>query len=151
MKNLLKIKSVDSWVNVHVLASTSVPFTLTTVQVPNLALIHTKRITVWLAHCWYARPVASLGFAQVPPLCVRHFKHFKIKSKKIKISHVRILHCCGTASPWCGYGFDLSPWCGSVFLFVIWFGSGSDFSHFADPDSDPDPSFKKRLKALKKC
>jgi hypothetical protein len=28
------------------LASTSVPFTLTTVQVPNLALTHKKRITV---------------------------------------------------------------------------------------------------------
>ncbi len=29
------------------LASTSVPFTLTKAQVPNLALIHTKRITVY--------------------------------------------------------------------------------------------------------
>jgi hypothetical protein len=35
-------------VNVHILASKSVPFTLTTVKVPNLALTqtHTKRITV---------------------------------------------------------------------------------------------------------
>jgi hypothetical protein len=32
---------VDSRMNVHILASTSVPFTLTTVQVP-----HTERITV---------------------------------------------------------------------------------------------------------
>ncbi len=32
--------------NVHNLASTSVPFTLTTVQVPNLALTHKKWITV---------------------------------------------------------------------------------------------------------
>jgi hypothetical protein len=30
----------------HILASTSVLFTITTVQVPNLALTHTKRITV---------------------------------------------------------------------------------------------------------
>jgi hypothetical protein len=36
MGHLLKIKCVDSRVNVHNLASTSVPFTLTTVQVPNL-------------------------------------------------------------------------------------------------------------------
>jgi len=47
MGHLLKIKCVDSRVNVHILASTSVPFTLTTVQLPNLALTHTKRITVY--------------------------------------------------------------------------------------------------------
>ncbi len=46
MRNLLKIKCVESKVNVHILASTSVPFTLTTVQVPNLALTHKKWITV---------------------------------------------------------------------------------------------------------
>jgi hypothetical protein len=39
-------RRVDSRVNVHILASTNVPFTLTTVQVPNLAPIHKKRITV---------------------------------------------------------------------------------------------------------
>jgi hypothetical protein len=46
MGHLLKIKCVDSRVNTHILASTSVPFTLTTVQVPNVALTHKKRITV---------------------------------------------------------------------------------------------------------
>ncbi len=46
MGHLLKIKCVDSRVNVHILDSTSVPFTLTMVQVPNIALTHTKRITV---------------------------------------------------------------------------------------------------------
>jgi hypothetical protein len=46
MRHLLKIKCVDSRVNVHILASTNVTFTLTTVQVTNLALTHTKRITV---------------------------------------------------------------------------------------------------------
>jgi hypothetical protein len=30
---------------VHILAATTVPFTLSTVQVPNLALTNTKRIT----------------------------------------------------------------------------------------------------------
>ncbi len=48
MGHFLKKKCVDSKVNVHILASTSVPFTLTTVQVPNLALTHMKRITVLL-------------------------------------------------------------------------------------------------------
>ncbi len=48
MGHLLKIKSVDSRVNVNILASTSVPFTLSTVQVPNLALTHKKRITVYV-------------------------------------------------------------------------------------------------------
>jgi hypothetical protein len=45
----LKIKCVDSRVNVHNLASTSVPVTLTTVQVPNLALTHKKWVTVYNA------------------------------------------------------------------------------------------------------
>jgi hypothetical protein len=47
MGHWMKIKFVDSRVNVHILASTSVPFTLTTEQMPNLALTHTKRITVY--------------------------------------------------------------------------------------------------------
>ncbi len=38
---------VDSRETVYILASKSVPLTLTTVQVPNLELTHTKRITVW--------------------------------------------------------------------------------------------------------
>jgi hypothetical protein len=44
MGHLLKLKCVDSRVNVLIFASTSASFTLTTVQVPNLALTHTKRI-----------------------------------------------------------------------------------------------------------
>jgi hypothetical protein len=47
MGHLLKIKCVDSKANVHIIASTSVSFTLITVHVPNLALVETKRITVW--------------------------------------------------------------------------------------------------------
>jgi hypothetical protein len=46
MGHLLKIKCIDSRVNVHILASSSVSFTLTTVQVQNLALTRTKWITV---------------------------------------------------------------------------------------------------------
>jgi hypothetical protein len=46
MGHLLKIKYVDSRVNVHILASARVPFTLMTLQVPNLALTYTNRITV---------------------------------------------------------------------------------------------------------
>ncbi len=47
----LKIKCVDSRVNVHILDSTSVLYLHTdTVQGPNLALIHMKRMTVhWRA------------------------------------------------------------------------------------------------------
>ncbi len=44
-ETLVEIKCVDSSVNVHILAPTSVPFTLSTVRVPNLALTHTKLIT----------------------------------------------------------------------------------------------------------
>jgi hypothetical protein len=43
----LKIKCVDSRVKVFILASTSVLLTLTTVKVPNLAVTHTKLITVY--------------------------------------------------------------------------------------------------------
>jgi hypothetical protein len=43
MGHLLKLKSA---LRVHILASTSVPFKLTPVQIPNLTLIATKRITV---------------------------------------------------------------------------------------------------------
>ncbi len=42
----MKIKYADSRVTVNIFASTSVPFILTTVQVPNLALTYKKRITV---------------------------------------------------------------------------------------------------------
>ncbi len=51
MGHKLKIKCVDSRVNVHSLSSTGVSFTLTTVQVPNLTLIHKKRITVYTVLC----------------------------------------------------------------------------------------------------
>ncbi len=37
--------------NERILSSPSVPFRPTTVQMPNLALIETKRITVYLCYC----------------------------------------------------------------------------------------------------
>jgi hypothetical protein len=43
------------WI-LHILSSTSVPFTLTTVQVPNLELTHTKRITVHKNQEFQIRP-----------------------------------------------------------------------------------------------
>jgi hypothetical protein len=43
---LVEDKMLDSRINVHILASTSVTFTLTTVKVSNLELTHKKRITV---------------------------------------------------------------------------------------------------------
>ncbi len=57
----MKIKCVDSRVKVNISASTSVPFTHTTVQVPNLALTHTKWITVWATPLWLTLPY--LNFA----------------------------------------------------------------------------------------
>jgi hypothetical protein len=47
MGHLLQLKCAHSPLNQRILSSTSVPFTLTTLQVPNLALTHTKRFTVW--------------------------------------------------------------------------------------------------------
>ncbi len=46
MGHLLKLKCAQLPLNPRILSSTSVPFRLTTLQVPNLALTHTKRITV---------------------------------------------------------------------------------------------------------
>ncbi len=49
MGHMLKIKCADSRVIVNILASTSVPYRLTTVQVPNLALAHRRWITVYMS------------------------------------------------------------------------------------------------------
>jgi hypothetical protein len=57
----LKIKCVDSRVNVHVLDSTSVLIILRTVQVPNIALTHTKRITVREGGCVIPSPCKKPG------------------------------------------------------------------------------------------
>ncbi len=46
MGHLLKINRAHSSLNLRILSSSCVPFTLTTVQVLNLALTHKKRITV---------------------------------------------------------------------------------------------------------
>jgi hypothetical protein len=46
MGHLLKLKCTHSPLNVRILSSTCVPFPLTTVQVPNIAPVETKRDTV---------------------------------------------------------------------------------------------------------
>ncbi len=51
MGHLLQLKCGHSPLNQRILSSTSVPFTFTTVQVPNLALTHTKRFTVRRISC----------------------------------------------------------------------------------------------------
>ncbi len=44
--HLLKLKCAHSPSNLRIFSSTRVPFTFTTVQVPNLVLTHKKRLTV---------------------------------------------------------------------------------------------------------
>jgi hypothetical protein len=44
---IVDAKCAHSPLNLGILSSTSVPCTLTTVQLPNLALVETKRITVY--------------------------------------------------------------------------------------------------------
>jgi hypothetical protein len=46
MGYLLRTKCAHATLNLRILSSTSVPFTLTTVQMPNLDLIETRRIAV---------------------------------------------------------------------------------------------------------
>jgi hypothetical protein len=53
MGHFLKIKCAHSLMNLSILSSTRVLFTLTTVQVPNLALTYTKRITVYRVQ-WFS-------------------------------------------------------------------------------------------------
>ncbi len=48
--HLSKLNCAHSPLILRILSSKSVQFTLTTVQVPNLALTHTKRITVYRIH-----------------------------------------------------------------------------------------------------
>jgi hypothetical protein len=47
MGHFLKLKCAHSPLNLRISSSTRVPFTLMTVQVPNLALSYTKRIAVY--------------------------------------------------------------------------------------------------------
>ena len=49
MGHLLKLNHAHSPLNLRIFSSTCVPFTLTTVQVPNLALTHKKRLTVCIS------------------------------------------------------------------------------------------------------
>jgi hypothetical protein len=50
MGRLLKLKCAHSPLDLRILSSTRVPFALTTVQVQNIALTHTKRNTVHLSY-----------------------------------------------------------------------------------------------------
>ncbi len=47
-ETLVEAKCEHSPLNLRILSLPSVPFTLTTVQVPNFSLVETKRITVYL-------------------------------------------------------------------------------------------------------
>ncbi len=62
MGHKLKIKCVDSRVNVHNLASTGVPFALTTVQVPNLALTHNSFKEVFRYRQWEVTKALFYGY-----------------------------------------------------------------------------------------
>jgi hypothetical protein len=62
MGHFLRLKCAHSPSTLRILSSTTAPFTIMTVQVPNLALTHTKRITVWsscMCNCLAAASVAS--------------------------------------------------------------------------------------------
>ncbi len=63
MGHLLKIKCVHSWVNVNILASTSVPFIPMTVQVPNLALNGKWDLKSWNGN---ERRYLCMHWAKVP-------------------------------------------------------------------------------------
>jgi hypothetical protein len=73
MGHLLEIKCADSRVNVHILASTIVTFTLTAMQVPNLALTHKKRITVQVPHLYHDDASAKFSTnLHITDYCVVH-------------------------------------------------------------------------------
>jgi hypothetical protein len=62
MNGTLVEAKICTSLNLRILSLTSVPFTLTTVQVPNFALTHTKRIAV---NKWLPIPSLSLSFSFV--------------------------------------------------------------------------------------
>ncbi len=68
---------------------------------------------------------------------------FFSKKKEAEKSNT-LFHCCGSASTWCGSGFDLLLWCGSGFWFLFDADADPDptFHPDADPDPNPDSSFQ---------
>jgi hypothetical protein len=69
MGPLSKIKCVDSRVNVHILDSSSVPFTLTTVQMPNLALTqHEEDYSAWVRVVYLGLLMLTLSGLQLVDL-----------------------------------------------------------------------------------
>ncbi len=76
MGQLLKRKCSHSPLNLRILSSTSVPFTLTTVQVLSLALTHKKRITVWSwARCAARIPSVNVRIQCPATLCIPQHWH----------------------------------------------------------------------------
>jgi hypothetical protein len=69
MGHLLQQKCAHSPLNKRILYSTSVPFTLTTVQVPNLALTHSKRFTVCISY-----------FDRIAGLCTDTIRRWRAQS-----------------------------------------------------------------------
>jgi hypothetical protein len=60
MGRLLELKCAHSPLNLRILSSISVFFTLTAVHVSNFALTHTKRITVYAAFVRVYQQIAAL-------------------------------------------------------------------------------------------
>jgi hypothetical protein len=83
----MHVHTAHSPLNLHILSSTSVPFTLTMMQVPNLALTHTNQITVhatllfqFLATYYFTRYVSVIFLVVQEKKLLVHVDLVKMKT-----------------------------------------------------------------------
>ncbi len=115
MRHLLKTKCIDSRANVHILASTSVSFTLPMVQVLNLALVETKRITVY-----YSKIAIHLA----DPLCFAVFTTINFNDSSTWCRHLFVVNL--------SFLFSLIKFNSKLFTFSVCFRTPS-YTLFAFP------------------
>jgi hypothetical protein len=92
MKQLLKLKGAHSPLNLRILSSKSVSFTLTTVQVPNLALTHTKRITEYLQVLCEGVQSREVNKSQLPRILNKIKLHISIEEQYTLSTQVSQFH-----------------------------------------------------------
>jgi hypothetical protein len=86
MGHLLKINCAHSPLNLRILSLTCVPFTLTTVQMPNIALTHKKQITVLEERSW--RVETQFWKKRQRQSSVGIYIYYNLSQARLKVSQV---------------------------------------------------------------
>ncbi len=138
MGHLLKLKCAHSPLNLRILSSKSVPFTLTTVQVPHLALTNTKRITMWAvgwktgcSNPFHQHTLARLcrwyGFRINYAKTTLHWSPSStLQQQRIKHLQIFILIARNSTDQWSvtGYSAALNSRGPTIRFFPVWYGTG---------------------------